>query len=65
MHSHQPFIIHLDIHPQGFTFHSTETAPSKPKKPSKSTPKPPQPKIVNRLIKEIAISSEIPPIIPE
>jgi hypothetical protein len=65
MQAQTPFIINLDIHPHGFTFHSTQTTHTKPKKPKSLPSKSSNPKIVNRLMKEIAISSEIPPIIPE
>jgi hypothetical protein len=65
MHNHTPFIINLDIHPQGYVFHSLQQPNNKQKKSKASAPKVPTSKAVNRLIKEITINSDIPPIIPE
>jgi len=66
MSNHSPFIINLTKNPEGYTFHSLEEAVSPPVKSKKI--KPPQPKsstskLANRLIKEIGLSGEIPPII--
>lgn len=60
-----PFIINLDIHPQGYTFASLHHPPPAPPKPKKTKTPPSKSRIANRLIKEIGLNPEIPPVIPE
>lgn len=63
-----PFIINLNKTNEGYTFHSLEehTLPQpKPKKTKPQLPKNPQSKITNRLIKEIGLISDLPPLIHE
>lgn len=64
MQPHSPFIINLDIHPHGYTFHSLHQPPPAPPKPKKTKTALAKSRIANRLIKEIGLNPEIP-VIPE
>jgi hypothetical protein len=67
MSNHSPFIINLTKNPEGYAFHSLEDATSplpKPKKAKAPQTKGTNSKLANRLIKEIGLSGDIPPIIP-
>jgi hypothetical protein len=64
MQPHSPFIINLDIHPRGYTFHSLQQPPPAPPKLKKQKPPVPKSRVANRLIKEIGLNHEIPPVIP-
>ena len=59
------FVITLNKHPDGYTFHSFHQPAPKIKKAKPNPPKPNPSKNTNRLIKEIGLISDIPPIIPE
>lgn len=63
-----PFIINLAKTQEGYVFHSLEEPPlpqPKNKKPKPAQPKNTHSKITNRLIKEIGLISDLPPLLHE